>query len=55
LGRGQLKVILLGDLVELETRVATRDQAIAGLITAFRELAAPTPPKQTESPYRFGD
>ncbi len=32
-------------LDELESRVATHDQAIAGLITAIRELAAPAPPK----------
>ena len=32
-------------LDELERKVATHDQAIAGLITAIRELAAPTPPK----------
>ena len=31
-------------LDELERKVATHDQAIAGLITAIRELAAPTPP-----------
>lgn len=32
-------------LDELETKVATHDHTIAGLITAIRELAAPTPPK----------
>ena len=36
---------LSGKLDELERKVATHDQAIAGLITAIRELAAPTPPK----------
>jgi len=33
-------------LDELERKVATHDQAIAGLITAIRELAAPPPPEQ---------
>ncbi|OGA54294.1 MAG: hypothetical protein A3F74_13250 [Betaproteobacteria bacterium RIFCSPLOWO2_12_FULL_62_58] len=37
---------LSGKLDELERKVATHDQAIAGLITAIRELAAPPPPKQ---------
>ncbi|MNC92262.1 hypothetical protein D3C83_86540 [compost metagenome] len=36
---------LSGKLDELERKVATHDQAIAGLITAIRELAAPLPPK----------
>jgi len=37
---------LSGKLDELERKVATHDQAIAGLITAIRELAAPPPPEQ---------
>jgi cell division septum initiation protein DivIVA len=37
---------LSAKLDELERKVATHDQAIAGLITAIRELAAPSPPKQ---------
>jgi hypothetical protein len=32
-------------LDELERKVATHDQSIAGLITAIRELATPAPPK----------
>ena len=36
---------LSGKLDELETKVATHDQAIAGLINAIRELAMPIPPK----------
>jgi hypothetical protein len=36
---------LSGKLDELERKVATHDRAIAGLITAIRELAAPLPPK----------
>jgi len=32
-------------LDELERKVSTHDQAIAGLITAIRELATPLPPK----------
>jgi len=32
-------------LDELERKVSTHDQAIAGLITAIRELATPAPPK----------
>jgi len=32
-------------LDELERKVSTHDKAIAGLITAIRELAAPAPPK----------
>ena len=36
---------LSGKLDELERKVATHDQAIAGLITAIRELAAPLPSK----------
>ena len=36
---------LSGKLDELERKAATHDQAIAGLITAIRELAAPTPSK----------
>jgi len=32
-------------LDELEKKVSTHDKAIAGLITAIRELAAPAPPK----------
>jgi len=31
-------------LDELEKKAATHDKAIAGLITAIRELAAPAPP-----------
>jgi hypothetical protein len=38
---------LSGKLDELESKVAKHDQAIAGLITAIRELAAPIPPKPT--------
>jgi hypothetical protein len=37
---------LSAKLDELERKVATHDEAIAGLITAIRELAAPPPPKQ---------
>jgi hypothetical protein len=37
---------LSAKLDELERRIATHDQAIAGLITAIRELAAPPPPRQ---------
>ena len=36
---------LSGKLDELERKVATHDQAIAGLISAIRELATPIPPK----------
>jgi hypothetical protein len=36
---------LSGKLDELERKVSTHDKAIAGLITAIRELAAPAPPK----------
>ena len=32
-------------LDELERKVSTHDKAIAGLITAIRELATPLPPK----------
>lgn len=38
---------LAATLDELERKVATHDKAIAGLITAIRELAAPAPPKPT--------
>lgn len=36
---------LAAKLDELERKVSTHDKAIAGLITAIRELAAPGPPK----------
>jgi hypothetical protein len=36
---------LAAKLDELERRVSTHDKAIAGLITAIRELATPAPPK----------
>lgn len=36
---------LAAKLDELEQRVSTHDKAIAGLITAIRELATPAPPK----------
>lgn len=36
---------LAGKLDELERRISTHDQAIAGLIAAIRELAMPAPPK----------
>jgi hypothetical protein len=37
---------LSAKLDELERKVATHDEAIAGLITAIRELAVPPPPTQ---------